>query len=590
MGIIYNIVNDKKDLTNEEKTRQLKQYFLTKLSNIRQLSHTKELDKLQTTMGILFQHLRKDILKILVEILPDNQKSLILSFDFQNIEWNKQIFHIMYSFGLKDLIMWFFFHIPYFHNWDTLYTLQMYRNNLLTMLSFAKKNWKPNSYFTESEFVHMCNSSCLMYPITYQNKNNCQIITEFNSLLKQICPWLTYTSPHLGNKLLSRLKDKDKNRDVDTIDNNNENKRKICFITDSFVVDSCVFRDRIGLIGQLMKQDCFDIYVASFFEKKHVTGDIAKLFLKKINNKYIHLQRNLEVARNTIDAYQFDIIIYPDIGMKLYPYLLSFSRLAPIQINTWGHSETSGIESIDYFISSKYFHPYQKITDDTVQQEFSEKIVLMDSLSTYYLPPTKMFNIDVEKFKTNKQLGYPNEINVYGCLQTSYKITKEFEKVLLNILKFDPKSYIILSNAIPYCRTHLIRFKEVFGNYLQRIRWYPALDKFQYLELVNICCVILDPFPFGGCNTSFEAFDLNVPVITLPSQFLSGNFTTGLYKKMGITDCIVNTEKEYYQKAIQVSNNIKLRNKIVRDIENNKMKIFLEKESVEEWKSFLLGI
>lgn len=582
MGIIYNIINDKKDLTNEEKTRQLKQYFITKLSNIRQLSSTNELDKIQTTMGILFQHLRKDILKILVEILPDNQKSLILSFDFQNIEWNKQIFHIMYSLGLKDLIIWFFFHIPYFHNFTNQFTLQMYRATLLNMLVYAQKQWKSNFNFTESEFVHMCNTSCLMYPITYQNMNNNKIITEYNSLIQQICPWLTYTSPHLGNKLLSRLKDKENIYRV--------NKRKICFISDSFVVDSCVFRDRIGLIGQLMKQDCFDIYVASFFEKKHVSGDIAKLFLKKINNNYIHLQRNLEVARNTLDTYQFDVIIYPDIGMKLYPYLLSFSRLAPIQINTWGHSETSGIESIDYFISSKYFHPYQKINDETVQDEFSEKIVLMDSLSTYYLPPTKMFNIDVEKFKTKNQLGYPDEINVYGCLQTSYKITKDFEKVLLNILKFDPKSYIILSNAIPYCRTHLIRFKEVFGNYLQRIRWYPALDKFQYLELVNICCVILDPFPFGGCNTSFEAFDLNIPVITLPSQFLSGNFTTGLYKKMGITECIVNNEKEYYQKAIQISNNIKLRNKIVRDIENNKMKIFLEKESVDEWKSFLLRV
>ena len=302
------------------------------------------------------------------------------------------------------------------------------------------------------------------------------------------------------------------------------------------------------------------------------------------------MHRSLDIARNTLNDHQFDIIIYPDIGMKLYPYLLSFSRLAPVQINTWGHSETSGIDSIDYFISSKYFHPYQKIVNGNVQKEFSEKIFLMDSLSTYYLPPTKMFNIDIENFQTKKQLGYPDEINVYGCLQTSYKITKEFEKVLLNILKFDPKSYIILSNAIPYCRTHLIRFNEVFGNYLQRIRWYPALDKFQYLELVNMCCVILDPFPFGGCNTSFEAFDLNIPVITLPSQYLSGNFTTGLYKKMGITDCIVNTEKEYYQKAIQVSNNVKLRNKIVRDIENNKMKIFLEKESVEEWKSFLLRV
>ena len=281
MGLIYNIVNDKKDLTNKEKKRQLRQYFVTKLSNIRQLSTTKELDKLKTTMGILFQHLREDILKLLVEILPDSQKSLVLSFDFQNIEWNKQLFDIMNSFRLKDLIMWFFFHIPYFHNWNTSYTLQMYRSNLQHMILYAKQRWESDFKFTESEFVHMCNSSCLMYPISYQNQNNCQIITEFNSLLNQICPWLTYTSHHLGDKLLSRLKDKNDIKCEIEMNKNIKNKRKICFITDSFVVDSCVFRDRIGLIGQLLKQDCFDIYIASFFEKKYVTGDISKLFLKK---------------------------------------------------------------------------------------------------------------------------------------------------------------------------------------------------------------------------------------------------------------------------------------------------------------------
>ena len=155
----------------QEKTRQLKQYFLTKLSNIRQLSSTNELDKLRTTMGILFQHLRKDILKLLVEILPDSNKKILLSFDFQNIEWNIQIFDIMYRLGLKDLIIWFFFHVPYFYNWDTDYSLQMYRNVLLDILSYAKRNWKPNLHFTETEFIHMSNSSCLMYPITYQNMN-----------------------------------------------------------------------------------------------------------------------------------------------------------------------------------------------------------------------------------------------------------------------------------------------------------------------------------------------------------------------------------------------------------------------------------
>ena len=41
--------------------------------------------------------------------------------------------------------------------------------------------------------------------------------------------------------------------------------------------------------------------------------------------------------------------------MLMRPFYLAFARLAPIQITTWGHSETSGIDTVDYFVSSKYF-------------------------------------------------------------------------------------------------------------------------------------------------------------------------------------------------------------------------------------------
>jgi predicted O-linked N-acetylglucosamine transferase (SPINDLY family) len=586
MGIIYDIIESKQDLSRHEKDRQLKLHFLNKIKNIRQLTKNRELDNYSTTMGILFQHLKKDILNILIEIVPESNKNEILSYQTNNIEWNKKLFDILYKFGFNDVIMWWFFHIPYFNDWNSEYQKEEERKVLIEMLKYTYYKWSESNYFTEKEFVYMSNQTCLMYPITYQNTNNNQVLKLYSKLLRKICPWLKYTSPNIGDQLLIKMQ---KDNIIDC-KNKEINKKKICFITDSFIVDSCVFRDRIGLIGQLMKEDKLDIHVASFYEKKHITGDIAKIFITKIKNNYIHLDRDLNLARTKIDTYNFDIIIYPDIGMKLYPYLLSYSRLAPIQINTWGHSETSGIDTIDYFISSKFFHPYQKLVKNEIQEEFSEKIVLMNSLSTYYLPPTKMFNIDITKFKTKKELGYPDHINIYGCLQTSYKITRNFENMLLNILKFDPNSYIILSNAIPFCQSHLKRFKNIFGPYLQRIRWYPALDKFHYLELVNHCTVILDPFPFGGCNTSFEAFDLNIPVITYPSQYLSGNFTTGLYKKMGITDCIVDNEKDYYLKAIQISNKPKLRNKITRDINNNKIKIFLEKESVEDWKKFLFKV
>ena len=56
-----------------------------------------------------------------------------------------------------------------------------------------------------------------------------------------------------------------------------------------------------------------------------------------------------------------------------------------------------------------------------------------------------------------------------------------------------------------------------------------------FLEYIRNCDVMLDPYPFGGCNTSFEGFFLGKPIITMPSDFINGRFTYGLYKKMGIS-------------------------------------------------------
>ena len=122
---------------------------------------------------------------------------------------------------------------------------------------------------------------------------------------------------------------------------------------------------------------------------------------------------------------------------------------------------------------------------------------------------------------------------------------------------------------------------------LRRIKWYPSLEKKDFLNLVKISTICLDPFPFGGCNTSYDAFDYNIPVITMPSQYLYGRFTLGLYTKMNLSDseCIVNNIDEYAQIATQISVNIKLQHKINRNIEMNKHLIFQEQQSVDDWNN-----
>ena len=81
--------------------------------------------------------------------------------------------------------------------------------------------------------------------------------------------------------------------------------------------------------------------------------------------------------------------------------------MAPIQINTWGHSDTSGNRAIDYYMSSKYFElsDYEK-----AQSHYSEKLILLDSLCTYYYHPEQIthFKRDSGKY-SRKQLDLPGK-------------------------------------------------------------------------------------------------------------------------------------------------------------------------------------
>lgn len=87
-----------------------------------------------------------------------------------------------------------------------------------------------------------------------------------------------------------------------------------------------------------------------------------------------------------------------------------------------------------------------------------------------------------------------------------------------------------------------------------------------YLRLLQICDVILDPLHFGGGNSSYEALAMGTPVVTLPSSFLRGRITAGLYRKMQMTDCIVKTTDEYIAMAVRLTKDLSFRETIRRRI------------------------
>ena len=78
------------------KKMTIKNTFLSKLKNIRQLQKIKNLITTHNN-GILFQHLKRHSI-YLTEILPENEENEILFYQTNNIEWNKK--YLIYYINL----------------------------------------------------------------------------------------------------------------------------------------------------------------------------------------------------------------------------------------------------------------------------------------------------------------------------------------------------------------------------------------------------------------------------------------------------------------------------------------------------------
>ena len=590
---IYRIVKIRyPTLKPDELEVKIRILFKQLINGIRDITSTTELDTKNTPMGFLFQHLKPDIIRLIANCRPLSERDILSRCAIYSLDWNIRLFKNLVALDAKDVIIWYFFQIPYYI--ENLNTQERIRSVYMQLLDYFISSWPEDYTITEEEFLFASNETCMPYAAAYHNKNNTELLDKYHRVIRRIAPWVNYYSPRIAEDVLKNKDNKNIIKSRETRKSRVKGKKRICFITDSFATDSSVLRDRIGVIGKLDRTR-FDVYIAGFVPVEAYRGILADVFIKKYKDVYIYLGTSLAAARKKLEPLELDIIIYPDLGMKVLPTLLAYSRLAKVQITTWGHSETSGINTIDYYVSSEWFES----SSSQAQEGYTEKLVLFKSLGTYYFSPNQIFidnNTTLAKphiFKTKVELGFPGNAHLYCCLQTFYKMSSEFETTLARILQLDRDGIILLSNGFPYCRSHLARLHRVIGeDNIKRVRWIPAVDKSAFLNLVAISDVCLDPFPFGGCNTTFEAFDYNIPVITWPSERLHGRFTYGLYSKMDMVDCecIARNGEEYAQIASRLAMNDKLRHKIQRAIEVGKSRIFQERASVDEWNELLDGL
>ena len=80
--------------------------------------------------------------------------------------------------------------------------------------------------------------------------------------------------------------------------------------------------------------------------------DESRLLLAHAGKKAVAVPRHsLPDARRAIEAEQLDVWVMTEVGLDFLSYELAFARLAPNQVLIPGHYSSSGIDTVDYFVS-----------------------------------------------------------------------------------------------------------------------------------------------------------------------------------------------------------------------------------------------
>lgn len=313
---------------------------------------------------------------------------------------------------------------------------------------------------------------------------------------------------------------------------------RVVFVSSCFHGHS-VARTTWGFIRHLPRA-AFQVAVVAINPR----NDAWKKAIEQAADEYVTVGTDLAQAVGAIRRLRPDVLVYADIGMDPMTYFLAFWRLAPVQMTTWGHSVTSGIDSIDYYLSSR-----QAEADDA-QQHYSEKLLLYDGCfaAAYQrpvLPPPR---------ERAQAYGLPDGYRYYVCPQTLFKLHPDFDPVLRAILERDERGQAVLIEQSAVLRRQLdARLRRSLGPAFERVRYVPRMDHAGYLGLLAAADVIVDPPYFGGCNSTLEAFAAGTPVVAQPSPYLAGRFTYAASRELGIDDLVCDSAAELAERAVRIA-------------------------------------
>jgi len=133
----------------------------------------------------------------------------------------------------------------------------------------------------------------------------------------------------------------------------------------------------------------------------------------------------------------------------------------------------------------------------------------------------------------------------FGCLNNFSKINPSILETWRALLASVANSRLILSAHQGSHRRRVQDFLSQAGVSPDRLEFHGVLPFAEYLDLYNRIDIALDPFPYPGGTTSFDALYMGVPVITLPGHTAVSRAGVSILEHLGLPEFIARSSADY---------------------------------------------
>jgi predicted O-linked N-acetylglucosamine transferase (SPINDLY family) len=278
------------------------------------------------------------------------------------------------------------------------------------------------------------------------------------------------------------------------------------------------------------------------------------------------------------------LLLYPEIGMDGMSTRLAGLWLAPVQVAGPGHPVTTGLPTMDYYLTSDLMEP------PGAEAHYTERLVRLPNLAVNYAPaPTP------PEVTTRAQLNLGPDDVLYWCCQSLYKYLPAFDHLFPRIARAVPRARFVFiahqggAGVTGIFRQRLLQAFAEHGLAADRhCLFLNPMPQPRFAGVAALADVFLDNPSWSGNNTVMESMAFGIPVVTLPGPFMRTRHAAAILRHLGVTDTIAATPDDYVALAVRLGRDRGWRDQISQRLLAQRKRLYGDPEGMSALAEFLV--